>query len=235
MHLCSSVQNPLQKPSQSKHKYCYNIHRYICIYTYVYTCVYVCICKEFQAKQIERLINTKISPIDLCTGKLKQWMAPRTAQHGALLHFQCKRQPKRLPANWKVGYVGISVVVSHKYARTQTSTHTNTYKPWSAASGRSRGSIRWVCMSAQSLYAHWVYICVYHFLCAPWQFKNAYFKNKTNNNKLHNSHHQNRSKRRQATTSDEVNKNRANSAEAANERGERSFPYARVYSFTVRQ
>lgn len=66
--------------------------------------------------------------------KMVQWMPYRMLAlpyHFPVL-FQCKRQPNVCPqleslCESTAGYVGISVVVSHKYARTQTLTHTHPY------------------------------------------------------------------------------------------------------------
>lgn len=66
----------------------------------------------------------------------------------------------------KWGYAGISVVVAHKYSDTNTladgESHTDTHTRTQWQSGRSRRQHK-VCLC--------VYVC--HFLCAPWQFKNA--------------------------------------------------------------
>lgn len=133
-----------------------------------------------EAKQIERLISTKASTIDLCTGKWNNGCPTgccrsRAASWALPALFQCKRQPNVCPqleslCESTADYVGISVVVSHKYARTQahthtptqTQTHTHLHTPWSAASGRSRDSIRYT----HSLYAGFgLFVCMLVYVC----------------------------------------------------------------------
>lgn len=127
-----------------------------------------------EAKQIERLISTKASPIDLCTGKWNNGCPTgccrcRAASWALPALFQCKRQPNVCPqleslCESTADYVGISVVVSHKYARTHAHTHTriHLHTPWSAASGRSRDSIRYT----HSLYAGFgLFVCMLVCMC----------------------------------------------------------------------
>lgn len=115
-----------------------NTHTHAYIHTYTHTVWeregerVVCL----EAKQIERLISTKASPIDLCTGKWYNgcptgcWRSRTSFRYGTFpVLFQCKRQPNVCPqleslCETTADYVGISVVVSHKYARTQTLAHT---------------------------------------------------------------------------------------------------------------
>lgn len=114
--------------------------------------------------------------------KMVQWMPHRMLALPYLFSctfpvlFQCKRQPNVCPqleslCETTADYVGISVVVSHKYARTQTHAHTerthtqiHLHTPWSAASGRSRDSIRYT----HSFYAGFglsacIYVCMFRF------------------------------------------------------------------------
>lgn len=133
MHLCSPLWNPLHKPGQSKHTY-----------MHIYSGVCVCECEGWwggvvyvEAKQIERLISTQASTIDLCTGKWNNGCPTgccrsRAASWALPALFQCKSQPNVCPqleslCESTADYVGISVVVSHKYARTQAHTDTNTH------------------------------------------------------------------------------------------------------------
>lgn len=226
-----AVRSKILCTSQAKANTNTATYTYIPIYIYIYMCAYVYAVSSKQNKSSD-LSTPKYLPL---TYALENWNSGSPLQDapqlGALLHFQCKRQPKRLSDYWKVGYVGISVVVSHKYARTQTHTYTcYTYKPWSAASGRSRGSIRLACMCG--LYAIClpsIYLCECRFLCAPRQFKNAYFKN--NNNKPNNSHHQKQSKWRQATKSTEIRQTQPK----LQKREQTQLSMCSCYSFTVGQ
>lgn len=130
------VQSTLESFTQARPKQTH-------IHAYILGCVCVCECEGWwggvvyvEAKQIERLISTKASPIDLCTGKWNNGCPTgccrcRAASWALPALFQCKRQPNVCPqleslCESTADYVGISVVVSHKYARTHAHTHTHT-------------------------------------------------------------------------------------------------------------
>lgn len=132
------VQSTLESFTQARPKQTH-------IHAHILGCVCVCVSVMgsgggvvyVEAKQIERLISTKASPIDLCTGKWNNGCPTgrcrsRAASWALPALFQCKRQPNVCPqleslCESTADYVGISVVVSHKYARTQAHTQTNTH------------------------------------------------------------------------------------------------------------
>jgi len=130
MHLCSPVRNPLHNPSQSKHA---NTYRHRCISVcvcvgaqYIYVCSYM-----YKQNKSSDLSALKYLPLTyaLENGTMD---APQDASNSLSLlpprtALPMQAPTKRSRATGKPDYVGISVVVSHKYADSYTHDTTNTH------------------------------------------------------------------------------------------------------------